>query len=247
MGWDDSDASEDEDWENNLEKQVKEREKELKRERGEDTDSEDDKPKPVAQPKPKAKPAVEVYVPLADPKLEKIRRQKLVEEQDAKLADDLFSGIEKNEEEIEAKAAEEDAKKKAEEEAKEVAKAAKKAQVTKVDAWDSVQLTTQGDVDSLVAVCSQKIDTGKAKGASRKFLVDLLKGLEANIEENDLIVLEKQINESVRVKKLSKADKNNVVAKKANDTPAKGTKINASSALDEMYGQDWDDWDEEDY
>jgi len=255
MGWEDSDGSDEEDWDANLEKQMKEREKELKRERGEDTDSEDDKPKPVApQPtaKTKAKPVVEVYVPLADPLQEKIRRQKLVEEADAKLAEDLFAGCETNAEDEEAKAREQEeaAKKNAEEAeaARVAAEKAKKAQVTTVDAFAAVELATQADCESLVMTCCQKIQNGKAKGAGQKLLIDLIKSLEADMEINDLASLEKQINESVRLKKVSLAESRQVAEKKGSAAPTKGSKICASSAMDEMYGAgDWDDWDEEDY
>lgn len=264
MGWDDDEEDEwdVDDIEEKLQAQLKEKEKARRREEGLDSESEEEKEASKAdesKPKPKPKPKVdkkkaqakkeEEPVPVLSSQEEKLRQRKLVEEADARLANDLFSGCEKPKEMSKAEEEEEKAKKEKEEAAK---KAAAKPKIVVVDAFDKVELKVQGDVEQLCATCVEKINKGQAqaKGGASKFLVDLFKHLETSLDTKDLLEFEKAVNEAVKQKQQEKGAR---LAKdnKANTKLSKTTKFNTASEWEEVYGggegdEDWtqEEWDE---
>uniref|UniRef100_A0A7S4SAT7 Eukaryotic translation initiation factor 3 30 kDa subunit n=1 Tax=Alexandrium monilatum TaxID=311494 RepID=A0A7S4SAT7_9DINO len=259
MGWDDDD---DDEWdvddiEAKLEAQLKEKERQRRRDEGLDSESEEEKPKEdVPKPKPKPKPKVdkkkgketapEPEAPALNSQEEKLRRRKLVEEADARLADDLFSGCEKPS--LEKQAEEEEEKARKEEAARKAAAA--KPKILVVDAFDKVELKVQADVEKLCTTCVEKLGKGQAKNSASKFLIDCLKQLEGNLDLKELGELEKSISEVVKQKQVEKGQR---LAKdnKANTKLSKTTKFNASSEWEEVYGggegdEDWtqEEWDE---
>jgi hypothetical protein len=254
MGWeDDEDEWDADDIEAKLEAQLKEKERERRREQGLPSESEDEdapKPKaatkkPKAKPKPKAEPAPEPVK--LDPVAEKLRLKKLEEERDARLAGDLFKGFEKEEslldKEKREKAEIEEAARKA---------AASKPKVVVHDAFDDVQLKVQADVERLSSDCLTKFDKSTLqKGGPVKFLVDLFKNLEENLDLKELTELEKSVAELVKDKKAQKGAVD-AKANKANTKLSKTTKFNASSEWEEVYGggegdeewtaEEWEEW-----
>lgn len=185
-------------------------------------------------------------VALQDPVAEKLRRQKLVEEADARMAADLFSGVSKAQEKLEKeKAAEEaEAAKKAAAVAK---KAAAKAKVEVRDAFDDLKLSTQADVEKLLADCLSKLETGKAKGASPLFLTQLVKALEPKISSEDLTSLDRLLAGIVKDKKVEKTAAD-TAKRKTNEKMTKTTKFDTGKEMADVYGEgNWDDWDEEEW
>lgn len=259
--WDDDEWDVDDDaLEKQLAEKLKEQERAKRREAGEESEDEDDEPAPVAataaptpgQSKPKAKPkkkkgaqeTTEEPVEVIDTQAEKLRRRQLELEADDRLADDLFSGCSKADAEI-AKEEEEKKKKDAEEaEAERKRKeAAAKPKVVIVDQFDSLTLDVQSDVEKLCLDCLDKINKGKAKDSGGRFLVELLKGLEADLSFLQLTELEKMLATNVKEKK---ANKGAVDAKvnKANTKLSKTTKFNTGAEWEEVYGggegdEDW--------
>jgi len=180
-----------------------------------------------------------VYTALANASKEKARKQRLIEEQDALLADDLFAGaatrVEAKEEEEEEVVAKKDADQKA-----------KKAEVIVVDAFDAVELKTQTDIEQLVSTCVDKITKGKAKGSALKFLVDTLKAVESQLEMADLAAIDKLFLETLKAKKVTQTAME-ANKRKTNEKMSKTTKFNAHAAVDEMYGGADDWYDDDDY
>jgi len=181
-------------------------------------------------------------------KTEKLRLRKLEEEADARLANDLFAGFEKAPDAIEK---EEKEKKERDEAAR---KAAAKPKVIIKDAFDNVSLDVQADVENLCQTCVTKLEKGKARGSSVKFLSDCLKQLEDVLDMKELTEMEKLLAELVKQKK---AEKGAVDAKnnKANTKLNKNTKFNTSAEWEEVYGggegdeqwtqEEWDEWNKE--
>lgn len=202
------------------------------------------KKKPKEEEKKKAPEEVPYYVELDDPVAEKMRRQKLVEEADARLAGDLFSGLDKPVEETPAQ----QAKREKEEKQAAAKKKAEKPKVTVVvnDAFDKLELKTQDDVTNLLTTCIDKINASKAKGAAQKFFLDVLKALEPTLTQDEIKDLDKTIAGMVKQKKMEKTQAD-AAKKKVNDTPSKNTKFNTHDEMAVVYGgDDWDDWDEDD-
>lgn len=204
------------------------------------------KPKKKEKKKEEVKPEDVPYdVALSDPVAEKLRRQKLVEEADARMAADLFSGVEKAADAKESlKAKEEKARK--EKEAAAAKKAATKAQIVTVDAFDKVEMKTQADVESMTETCVEKLNAAKAKGSSQKFLVEMLKALSDQLSTEDLNNFDKLITGLVKTKKVEQtsAQANKGLNKQGVN---KNTKFDTGKELADVYGEgDWgDDWDEE--
>jgi len=253
--WDDDDEWDDDAIEQKLQAQLKEKEKERRREEGLDSESEEEKPNPAAQapkPKPKPKPKKEERK-AEEPKLsaeeEKLRRQKLVEEADARLAQDLFAGIEATPKED--KKAKEEAERKAKEEEENNKREAAKPTIIYNDAYEKVELKVQADLEKLSDGCVKKVEAATAKGGAVRFLSDLLKQLDQKLDTQDVNELTKLISDMVHQKKVSKGAtdaKNN----KANNKLSKTTKFNAASEWEEVYGggagdeewtqEEWDEW-----
>lgn len=221
---------------------------------------EEEKPKPKAEPKPEPKAKAtgkkgkkkftpmnlaaeetKPDVPLADPVEEKKRKQKLVEDADARLAADLFSDCPPP------------ASKK--ETAKEVSNSAVvgsssdlpvKIQYVTKDSFEELQLNVQKDVEVLSSRCCQKImksATLKA-GAAHKFVFDLFKALEPELGVSELNELDKFVAQVLKEKKVNKtaveANK-----KKGNEKLSKTTKFNVKDEMSTVYGEG--EWDEEDW
>eukprot|EP00913_Durusdinium_trenchii_P016249 g15271.t1 len=127
--------------------------------------------------KPKVDPD---QIPLKDPQAEKERLRKLEEDRDARLAADLFAG-----DELAA-----------------AKKAAAKPKVVTVDEFESLQLTSSADVDSLCAKCLDKLEASTLhKGGPQRFLTNLIKKLEDSFDMADLENLEKSLAQIVKDKK----------------------------------------------
>lgn len=206
--------------------------------------------KKIDQPAPEA-----VEEKPYDPIAEKLRRQKLVEEADERLAGDLFSGLDKPKEDASKEAKEKEAAAKAqaereEAEAKAAAAKPKKAETVVVDAFDAVELNTQADVTQLVKTCLDKVEQSKAKGAAQKLFIDLFKALEPKLTSQEVYDMDKAIAGLVKEKKVQKAsvDANK---RKTNEKMSKNTKFDTGREMQEVYGgggEDWDeDWDEEEW
>lgn len=261
-------SDDDDEWENwdddenaieeKLKAQLKEKEKQKKREAGEDTDSEEEEdvkkeePKPKAAPKKKGptmkaeeeKPKVDPdQIPLKDPQAEKERLRKLEEDRDARLAADLFAGVKKADSLLEKEKREKD-------ELAAAKKAAAKPKVVTVDEFESLQLTSSADVDSLCAKCLDKLEASTLhKGGPQRFLTNLIKKLEDSFDMADLENLEKSLAQIVKDKKATKANaslsKENKAATKIN----KNTKFNKESEWEDIYGggDDDEDWTQEEW
>lgn len=252
MSWEDSD----DDWENEQQEapksteltidDIEEAERKKKEAEAAELAAKQPKKKKEKEKEDEKKPEDVPYdVALQDPVAEKLRRQKLVEEADARMAADLFSGIggapEAKEEEAKK---EQEAKEKAEEEKRK--KAAKKAEIQVIDAWDQVDLKLQGDVEELLRNCLEKFESAKAKSAAHLWLTHLVKALEPTLSSEDLIGMEKKITEIVKGKKVSATASQ--TEKKGQVKLNKNTKFDISKEFAESkYGDgDWDeDWDDE--
>lgn len=258
MGWDDEGGSDDEwadvDVDAKLEAQRKEKEREKRREQGLDSESDGEEKKKAkvdepSAPKPKPKKKEEPKKkdePVLSAQEEKLRRRRLEEEQDARLANDLFAGVDKakaqkeEEEQAAAKAA-------ADEKAK---KEAAKPKVVIKDSFDELELKTQADVEKLGTDCLEKITKGTCREAPKKFLVDVLKLIEGDLNLKELTDLEKVLAEIVTQKKVSKSS--DAKANKANTKVSKTTKFNVNSEYEEVYGggagdeewtpEEWEAW-----
>lgn len=186
-------------------------------------------------------------VALQDPVAEKLRRQKLVEEADARMAADLFSGVDKAEEEKEQKKAAEEAEKAAEAE-KAVKKEAVKAKIVVQDAFDRIKLDTQADVTNLLSTCLEKIETGKAKGSAQLFLTHLMKALVDDLSTEELKGIDTQLTGIVKDKKVEKTAAD-TAKRKTNEKMTKNTKFNISKETEDVYGTgEWgEEWDEEEW
>lgn len=104
-------------------------------------------------------------------------------------------------------------------------------------------------MEELCGTCIQKLEKGKAKGSHAKFMTDLVKALEANLDSKELDAFDKSIAALVKAKKV---EKTSVEAnkRKTNEKMSKTTKFNVNDELSTMYGgeEDWDeDWDDEQY
>jgi len=186
-------------------------------------------------------------VALQDPVAEKLRRQKLVEEADARMAADLFSGVAEADESKEEKAKKDaEVEKKAEEE--KAKKAAKKAEIQVIDAWDQVDLKLQGDVEDLLRNCLEKFENAKAKSSAHLWLTHLVKALEPALASEELTSMEKKITEIVKAKKVTATAAQ--TEKKGQVKLNKNTKFDISKEFAESkYGDgDWDeDWEDDWY
>ncbi|CAE8659878.1 unnamed protein product [Polarella glacialis] len=258
MGWDDD---EDDEWdaddiEKNLEEQIKEKERQRRRDEGLDSESEDDKPQVASSPgatgkakatKPKQQAKTAEEEVKLSPRSQKAWIKAQQEERDARLAGDLFSGFEKEDsllvQEQKQKAAKADAEK---------AAAAAKSKVVVVDSFDKLELKVQADVDTLVSKCLLKFEKSTLhKGGPVKFIVELFKALDGELDMQDMIELDKTVGEIIKDKKGAAAEAN-TKASKGNTKLSKTTKFNAGAEWEEVYGggagdedwtqEEWDDW-----
>eukprot|EP00929_Paragymnodinium_shiwhaense_P081197 TRINITY_DN4242_c0_g1_i1.p2 TRINITY_DN4242_c0_g1~~TRINITY_DN4242_c0_g1_i1.p2 ORF type:complete len:251 (+),score=143.27 TRINITY_DN4242_c0_g1_i1:138-890(+) len=195
---------------------------------------------PKPKPKPKAAP-VEYYVPLSDKKAEKERLKKLQEEADARLAADLFAGVDDTQEKKDKKAAEE--------KAAESKPGETKVKLVIVDAFDKVELNTQGDVDRMLTQVFEKFEKAKAKQAHHFFLTNLLKQLEPELTFQELDLVTKSLAQLQKEKQVEKTTAT-AEKKKGNEKLDKHTKFNRHDEMDVVYGgtggdwEDWEDWED---
>lgn len=212
-----------------------------------ESSEEEKKPDPKPAPKPKSKKKKEEKkqpeydVALEDPVAEKMRRQKLVEEADQRLAADLFSDCGAT-----------SAKKQAGDSAAATASsqaAAPKVQYVVHDTFEQLELKTQKDVEDLCSRCTAKINenpTLKA-GAAHKFIYDLYKALEGDLKKEELEALEKTVGNMLKEKKVSKSEVD-ANKRKTNEKLNKNTKFNVNDEMATVYGDGkWDEYNEEDY
>lgn len=185
----------------------------------------------------KSKKKAEVYVPLADPVQEKLRRQKLEEEADHALTSELFDGFEKKDSSS-ATAGQKSA------EASKTAKKAEGAKIVVKDKFDDLELKTQKDLEDLCKVICVKVGEAKAKGAAGKLIIDLLKIVEKQIDLKDMEALDKKLTTVIKAKKVEKTEAE-ANKKKGNEKLNKNTKFNAAAEMDEMYGGAAEDWDDQ--
>lgn len=250
MAWDDSD-SDVEEWGKEAEALQKEEERRRRREEGLSSESEAEaKPVPVAPVRKKAAPKAKQKETVVEkePELTKdekrLRQRKLEEEQDARVAQDLFSGCKK--------VGDEGSKSKAKASATAVASktdgSSNKPAVVVVDAFASLQLHKESQVLKLAEDCVNKVCEKEAQKLHSFFLIKLLKEVEANLTNKELDEIEKTIGELLREKKLQKTE-NTTKENKANKVN-KSTKFNASCEWEEVYGggegdEDWtqEEWD----
>eukprot|EP00927_Polykrikos_kofoidii_P009401 TRINITY_DN1391_c0_g1_i7.p1 TRINITY_DN1391_c0_g1~~TRINITY_DN1391_c0_g1_i7.p1 ORF type:complete len:292 (-),score=98.07 TRINITY_DN1391_c0_g1_i7:107-898(-) len=188
--------------------------------------------------------AAEIYVPLEDKEAEKLRQRQIVEAASQRLADDLFAGCDASP----VKDAETEKAAAAKKAADEARVKEKKVQVVVQDAFDQVELKTQADVERLIGVCMEKFEKGKVKNGAAKFLTDLLKALECELDFKELDTLRKSLESLEKTKRVDKRSSTDE-KRKTNEKLDKHTKFNASDEVSLVYGggggEDWDDWDED--
>lgn len=186
-------------------------------------------------------------VMLQDPVAEKIRRQKLVEEADARMAADLFSGVDAADSKVEEEKAAKEAEKVKEVE-KAVKKAAQKMEVVVRDSFDRLELATQADVSSLLGTCMEKIESGKAKSSAPLFLTHIMKALEKELSSEELKAMDTLIAGIVKGKKVVKTEAD-TGKRKTNEQQTKNTKFDIHKETAEVYGGgDYDEeWEEEEW
>merc|ERR1712194_698596 len=134
------------------------------------------------------------------------------------------------------------------EEAERAAKEAAKPKMVTIDAWDSVSLGKQEDVDKLVERCCDKLNNGKCKDGAFFFLNALIKQLDAELSTDELKAFQKVVDTMAKEQKKVKGEKQ-AVDKKATTKLSKNTKFNASAEWQEVYGggADDEDWTQEEY
>jgi len=190
-------------------------------------------------------------VALQDPVAEKLRRQKLVEDADARMAADLFAGVAANADEKAKMDKEAEEAKKAKEAAaaaKKAAAAATKVQIEVRDKFDKIELKNQADVENLLASCVEKIDTGKHAGAASRFMTQIFKALVDQLNPDELAAVEKQAADVVKSKKVQKTEAEGA-KRKNNEKATKNTKFDIGKEIADVHGGgEWgDDWDNEEW
>lgn len=196
-------------------------------------------PKPAAaaaKPKAAAKVFAAEDETVNDPMAERMRRQKLVEENEKRLMDDLFAGCERPE--APAKPSTE-----IEQRALIAARAAKALAATSSDPLDAVQLKTFRDCERLVESLSKKILESPAKSPAWLRLLDLLlKECTPKMDLKDLKTLQAKIASMV-IEKEKAGRQLAEKKKKPNDTGSMCR--NYQDELDAVYGSDSEDEEQE--
>ncbi|CAD7923720.1 unnamed protein product [Amoebophrya sp. A120] len=246
-------ASDDDDWD-------KSEDEDAPKKANWDDDDEDDwdkdttKPveEPVAKPAPapkgpaaKSKEKAEIYVPLDDPIAEKARLRRLQEAADAALADDLFAEFtRKDSSPSKAVTSGTTAAASSSSPAKKQKQAEK--QVVK-DEWDDFTLDTADKVVEVMAKIQGKVEEVEKKaymkGCINNLLTKLLVCVADKISLREAQDLEKKVKEIIRVRKVEQQTAQ--AAKTKINAVNKNTKFDVAGALDERYGYDDEDWDED--
>ncbi|EPT27195.1 translation initiation factor eIF3 subunit [Toxoplasma gondii TgCatPRC2] len=176
--------------------------------------------------------------PLSDPLAEKMRRQKLVEEADKRLMDDLFSGCERPADYVPPTAAS-------------AVAAAARAKMTKaaapvVDPVDAVALRSYKDCEQFATKLGKKIRESPAKSPAWLRLLDLLiKDCSPKMDMKDLVSLQKKLQSAVADRE---KESKQIVEKKKKPNDVGSKMKNYQDEVDMLYGdlsQDEEDDDEE--
>ena len=196
-------------------------------------------PKPkVSAPSVSSRVSVEVVtrtydedeIATNDPKKEKERMKRLQEKAEMALMDDLFAGCEKPETEGGSSIV------------REVVKTIKE------DSFEKLTLVTSKDVEILAGRCSDKILASAVKSAGHKFVNEIIRSVGHTMTVTDLNQLQKILKDLSVAKAREQAEK--LAGKKKLSTDVaqmkKGAKIDVLDAMGEVYGDDYDDY-EDDY
>ena len=195
-------------------------------------------PKPkVSAPSVSSRVSVEVVtrtydedeIATNDPKKEKERMKRLQEKAEMALMDDLFAGCEKPETEGGSSIV------------REVVKTIRE------DSFEKLTLLTSKDVEILAGRCSDKILASAVKSAGHKFVNEIIRSVGHTMTVTDLNQLQKILKDLSVAKAREQAEK--LAGKKKLSTDVaqmkKGAKIDVLDAMGEVYGDDYDDYDED--
>lgn len=166
-----------------------------------------------------------------DPLKEKERMKRLQEKSEMALMDDLFAGCDKPETETGSSLVREIVK------------------TIKEDSFEKLTLVTSKDVETLAGRCSDKILSSVVKSAGHKFVNELIRSVGHTLTVADLNQLQKVLKDLATAKAREQAEK--LAGKKKLSTDVaqmkKGAKVDVFDAMGEVYGDDLEDYDEEDY
>ena len=203
-----------------------------------------------SQPKPKASApsvstggAVEIIttrtydedeIGTSDPRAEKMRMQRLQEKAEMALMDDLFVGCDKPEDRTEASKSSL---------VREVVKTIKE------DSFEKLKLVTTRDVETLASRCADKITSSDVKSAGHKFLNEMIRSIGHTLTVTDINGLSKVLKDLGAAKAREQAEK--LAGKKKLSTDVaqmkKGAKVDVFDAMDEVYGDEYEEGYDDDY
>jgi len=168
----------------------------------------------------------------SDPRLEKMRMQRLQEKAEMALMDDLFEGCEKPEDRSEGTKSSI---------VREVVKTIKE------DSFEKLKLVTTRDVETLASRCADKITSSDVKSAGHKFINEMIRSVGHTLTVTDINGLSKVLKDLGAAKARDQAEK--LAGKKKLSTDVaqmkKGAKVDVFDAMDEVYGDDYgEDYDE---
>lgn len=171
-------------------------------------------------------------IALSDPNLEKKRMQRLQEKAEMSLMDDLFAGCDKPVNE-----------------SGELVQSTVVREVVKTireDTFEKLTLVTTRDVESLASRCGDKITASDVKSAGHKFIHELLRSVGHSLSVSEVNALSKTLKDLSTAKAREAAEK--MAGKKKLPTDVaqmkKGAKIDVHDAMDELYGNDYEDYEE---
>lgn len=169
----------------------------------------------------------------SDPALEKERMKRLQEKAEMALMGDLFAGCDKPESF----------------EATQGTVVREVIKTIKEDSFEKLKLVTTRDVEVLASRCADKVTASEVKSAGHKFLHELIRSLGHVISVTEVNALSKSLKELGVLKAREAAEK--LAGKKKLSTDVaqmkKGAKVDVFDAMNEVYGGDYDEEDEEDY
>ena len=167
----------------------------------------------------------------ADPHKEKERMKRLQEKSEMALMDDLFAGCDKPESAGASSMVREIVK------------------TIKEDSFEKLNLVTSKDVETLAGRCSDKLLSSAVKSAGHKFVNEIIRSVGHTMTVADLNQLQKILKDLSVAKSREQAEK--LAGKKKLSTDVaqmkKGAKIDVFDAIGEVYGDNYDEYDEEDY
>ena len=194
-------------------------------------------PKPkVAAPSVSSGATVEVVtrtydedeITQSDPRLEKMRMKRLQEKAEAALMDDLFAGCDKPESE----------------EAGGSSIVREVIKTIKEDSFEKLNLVTAKDVEALAGRCGDKVIKSDVKAVGHKFINEVIRSVGHTLTVTELGQLQKTLKELSVAKSREQAEK--LAGKKKLSTDVaqmkKGAKVDVFDAMDEIYGDDYDEF-----